>query len=380
MFVFQRDQHWSVELKFFFDFLPQLWFKGELRCALFFLNIATFLFFVCCPSLTDSLYIHTCSINIQICEDQVDQIKHTQNRERTNRFLSFPDLILHFFSWSFCLELFLFYTIPYLNPWCMHWRTHFNSFRLSKFAKWKCLKSFSSTQTWTERTVAQSAFPPLLHIWPYVRWQMRKGERARTCETLPDPYWERAVKKPFASLREDMNPQGTASSSYSIRYEEFCCSCVGEALICLPLHQFYSLKIVQNHKYVWWVSFSSSFSPRCWHQMGSGGAPTWLVYVCLYWYGPPADRDQSLLNKPLNVALNGGSQRSIIGSVLLKIALHRQHAKSDRLIRPAAFLLLRKCHVFVQNSSLYWLQICGIDWSVSPAPLICYLSHPPSQQ
>lgn len=80
---------------------------------------------------------------------------------------------------------------------------------------------------------------------------MGEGGRAGACGALADARRERAAQKPLAGLGEDVHPRGTADSRCSTRSEEFCCSGVGEALICLPLHHFDSSETAQNHQHVW---------------------------------------------------------------------------------------------------------------------------------
>lgn len=132
--------------------------------------------------------------------------------------------------------------------------------------------------------------------------------------------WERAVKMPFACLRENITLQGTMHSGYSIRCEEFCCSYMGEAHICLTLHQFYYLKIVRNLKYNCYISvlfLSSLLTSDRKHKYAyvtlkakyalCSVSPLLSDYHIFTWCGTHADRDQSLLNKPLNVAVKGES-------------------------------------------------------------------------
>lgn len=140
----------------------------------------------------------------------------------------------------------------------IHWRTHFNYFRLSKFAK---------------------CFHPLLFLQHIPCTAGHIGDRS--VKDREPGYvkhsvihtWERAVKMPFACLREDITLQGTMYSGYSIRCEEFCCSCVGEARICLTLHQFYYLKIESQMCQLNLVRFSSYFYPHCLHQIRSRNTP-----------------------------------------------------------------------------------------------------------
>lgn len=124
----------------------------------------------------------------------------------------------------------------------IHWRTHFNYFRLSKFAK--CFHPLLFLQH-----IACTPPPKAGHIGD----RSVKDREPGYVKHSVIHTWERAVKMPFACLREDITLQGTMYSGYSIRCEEFCCSRVGEARICLTLHQFYYLKIVRNLKCVCWI-------------------------------------------------------------------------------------------------------------------------------
>lgn len=127
----------------------------------------------------------------------------------------------------------------------IHWRTHFNYFRLSKFAK--CFHPLLFLQHIPCPT--HPPHPPAGHIGD----RSVKDREPGYVKHSVIHTWERAVKMPFACLREDITLQGTMYPGYSIRCEEFCCSCVGEARICLTLHQFYYLKIVRNLKCVCWI-------------------------------------------------------------------------------------------------------------------------------